>query len=91
MSPVEIDMQVAVSTLSPVNIHNLIPAFLKLSIVVATSFCNKSSTPVTHKNSILFSNFDITSLNFCFLLSIEVNASEYSSNQILNSFCGINF
>ena len=51
-------MQVAVSTLSPVNIQTFIPALRKLSIVVATSSCNKSSTPVTHKKSILFSNFD---------------------------------
>ena len=78
LSPAEIEIQVAVSTLSPVNIHTFIPAFLKLSIVVATSSCNKSSTPVTHKKSILFSNLDTTSAIFCCLFSIEVFASSYS-------------
>ena len=84
-------MHVAVSTLSPVSIHTFIPAFLKLSIVKATSSCNKSSTPVTHKKSILFSILDTTCVIFSCLFSIEVFASSYSLFHISYSSCGIIF
>ena len=80
--PAEIDIQVAVSTLSPVNIHTFIPAFLKLSIVPMTSSCSKSSTPVTHKKSKLFSNLLTTSAIFSFLWSIEALASLYSNSHL---------
>ena len=49
-------IHLAVATLSPVNIHTLIPAFLIDSIVIATSSYNLSSTPVTPRKSISFSS-----------------------------------
>ena len=49
-------MQIAVSILSPVSIHTLIPAFLITSKVLLIYSYNLSSTPVTPKNSILISN-----------------------------------
>ena len=48
---VEIAIQRAVSTLSPVNIQIFIPAFLNNSNVDLTSSCNLSSTPVNPSNS----------------------------------------
>ena len=49
--PALIAMEVAVSTLSPVNIHTWIPADFKDSMVNCTLFWSLSSTPVTPKNS----------------------------------------
>lgn len=42
-------MLTAVSILSPVNIHTLMPAFLSISIVFGTPNCNLSSIAVAPK------------------------------------------
>jgi len=52
LKPAAIAIHLAVSTLSPVNIQILIPAYLRLSIVSLTLSYNLSSTPVTPNNSI---------------------------------------
>ncbi|MFO0131258.1 MAG: hypothetical protein ACK52J_01395, partial [bacterium] len=57
--PVEIEIHIAVSTLSPVSIQTLMPAFLIFSKLAFISSYNLSSTPVIHKNSIFSSNCSI--------------------------------
>jgi hypothetical protein len=61
LNPALTAIQVAVSTLSPVNIHILMPAPLSISIVSPTSSYNLSSTPVTPNSSISFSKSLIAS------------------------------
>lgn len=51
LRPAEIAMHLAVSILSPVSIHTYIPALRRVSIVVRTSSCNLSSTPVIPRYS----------------------------------------
>ncbi len=58
--PVEMEIQIAVSTLSPVNIHTFIPAFRIFSKEAFISSYSLSSTPVIHRNSMFFSSFSIT-------------------------------
>lgn len=53
---VEFAMHLAVSILSPVSIHILIPARLNESMQSAMLFCNLSSTPVTHERVEFFSS-----------------------------------
>lgn len=53
-------MHLAVSTLSPVSIHILTPPIRSASMVMATSSCNLSSTPVMPTKSIYFYSFYMT-------------------------------
>lgn len=57
-------MQIAVSSLSPVNIQILIPAFLAFSRDWHILSYNLSSTPVIPKNSMSVSRSDTTYNNF---------------------------
>jgi len=79
INPHDIAILIAVSTLSPVNTHTLIPAFLNASIVVSTSSYNLSSIAVVPTNiksySIILYNSSI-----CFSLpSYYYNVLSYSS------------
>mmetsp|Transcript_32645 Transcript_32645/g.87641 ORF Transcript_32645/g.87641 Transcript_32645/m.87641 type:complete len:220 (+) Transcript_32645:292-951(+) len=58
-----IPMSRAVSSLSPVNTHSLMPAALMLTMVSGTSSCNLSSTAVTPTISIFCSISSATSAN----------------------------
>lgn len=75
MSPADIPMHIAVSTLSPVIIQILIPAFLNWEIHSRMFYCNLSSTPVMPNNSMLLSSDAIDLLIIASLLIIEEFAS----------------
>ena len=60
LRPDEIAMEVAVSTLSPVNIQIWMPADFRSSMVLCTFSYSLSSTPVTPKKSNSASSSDTT-------------------------------
>mmetsp|Transcript_589 Transcript_589/g.1138 ORF Transcript_589/g.1138 Transcript_589/m.1138 type:complete len:273 (-) Transcript_589:1098-1916(-) len=79
-------MLMAVSTLSPVKTHSLIPASARLDMVSATSSCNLSSIAVTPRICRSFSISSATSPRRVFrCLPTVVLALSYFSFQILNS------
>jgi hypothetical protein len=71
-------MHLAVSTLSPVNIHILTPPILRASMVIATSSCNLSYTPVIPTKSIYFYSFYITFVVVACLSFRTLQAYSYS-------------
>lgn len=76
-------IHLAVSILSPVNIHILTPAFRRSSKVILTSSCSLSSTPVSPSSSRSFSRYSATTSAIApFRLSSLIEAAWYA---VLNS------